>query len=301
MTAMRRTLTGAIAVAAALFFLGATPAYTDQTPRERGAKEVNCDAPCVDSFEIIDGAVTELDLGFDTATQVELEAETAAREAADDRLQSQIDVIEGIGDIADCVAGDILVFNGSAFDCVAFAPFTAIRTVFTTSTKFTGDLMAAGVGVDGLDGADSLCQDAADAGIVPEGEYVAFLSTSTVDARDRLSPNYGGYVLPDGTTMIAASKSDLLDGDALAHPINRDEFGEPVPVSQGAESVWTGSFWDGTSYDSGGTHCDEWAGDLPESGVEITGHDPFVENPFEWIWGSFWACSTTRRLYCFQR
>ena len=133
-------------------------------------------------------------------------------------------------DTAGCVPGDVVAFTGSGLECVTPGAVNSIRTVFTTSAVFTGDLATAGFGVDGLGGADNLCQQAAEAvgAVVPVGEYVAFISTSTVDAKDRLPLNGLGYVLSDGTTMIATSKNDLLRGK-IRMPIDQDEAGDIIP------------------------------------------------------------------------
>ena len=63
----------------------------------------------------------------------------------------------------------------------------SIRTVFTTSYVFNGDLATAGGGTTGLNGADKLCQLAAGSvgAIVPAGNYIALLSTSSVNAGAR--------------------------------------------------------------------------------------------------------------------
>ena len=66
------------------------------------------------------------------------------------------------------------------------------------------------------------------------GPYVAWLSTTRMDAWARLPANDQGYVLQDGTTVVATSKADLLDG-LLQSPIFMDESGDDI----GDEFVWT--------------------------------------------------------------
>ena len=160
-------------------------------------------------------------------------------------------------DTTDCVEGDIIEFNDGELECVTPAAVISRQKVFVTSASFTGDLMSEGGLVsegeevmDGLHGADILCQRAADriGSIVPEGEYVAFLSTPTVDGRDQLTPNILGYLRSDGVDLVANTKADLLDGD-IAAIIILDEAGDPIPGfcagSPGA-CAWTGSATDGT-------------------------------------------------------
>jgi len=78
----------------------------------------------------------------------------------------------------------------------------AVNFVFATSTSYPADF-------GGLAGADAICnQHAGDAGL--PGTYVAWLSTTTVDARDRLA-GARGFVRPDGLPF-----ADTVD-DALTH------------------------------------------------------------------------------------
>jgi len=66
-------------------------------------------------------------------------------------------------------------------DCngVVDDPPVCVRRVFITSTVFTSDL-------GGLEGADATCQNLADAAAL-DGTFKAWLSSSTVAAKDRIS------------------------------------------------------------------------------------------------------------------
>ncbi len=88
-----------------------------------------------------------------------------------------------------------------------------------------------------LTSSDALCQDAPEQGIVPPGTYVAWLSTGTKDAKDRLPFNPDGWVLPDGTTKIADDLADLIDGN-IQNVINQTEFGIVIGAN---EITWTGT------------------------------------------------------------
>jgi len=136
------------------------------------------------------------------------------------------------------------------------------KTVFTTSASFNGNL-------GGLAGADSLCQVAADSGIVPPGVYVAWLSTTSEDARDRaLSGSDHAYTLPDGTTIIATSEVDLLDG-VLLNPI--DQYEHCLFISS---FVWTGSTAQGTLSPGGESFdrftCGDWSMPISRSGAQAS-------------------------------
>lgn len=184
---------------------------------------------------------------------------------------------------------------GEDDDCfeVAVLRTSGMRTVFVTSGVFNGDLAAAGGGASGLQGADDICNAHATIGIVPPGPYVAWLSTTLVDARDRLPANTVGYVLADGTTVVATSKADLLDGTLLS-PIDQTETGAPPQLP----SVWTASLFDGRRNLGSGT-CLNWTSGTEE--FAALGDSRFT--------GPFWTdvetignCSAVVfRLYCFER
>lgn len=206
-------------------------------------------------------------------------------------------------DTAGCFPGDIIAFTGSVLECVPPGAVISRRTVFTTSAVFTGDLATAGIGVDGLDGADNLCQAAAAAvgAIVPAGVYVALLSTSTVDARDRLTPNGLGYVLPDGKSIIAISKADLFDGD-ISFRIDQDEEGNTI---SDPTRVWTGSLQDGTvaTFISNQSvlerTCEAWTSSTNDFEGGQAGKNSVTN--FEWLSNQANLCKSPHRLYCFQQ
>jgi hypothetical protein len=426
MTTIRITLTGAIAAVAAICFLGSTTAWAQgqgQGGRDIEATELDCENPCVDSAEIEDGAVTESDLGFDTATQAELDSHAGDPDAhhvptggaATECAFGEVFVADGTGDgtcvpleavarfgagLSECpcdivggivtdipnspvaVPGDFecqtldtvdnqtvnlftneggffmryqIARSGSAYfchdpldpptgvfteeetenilgqtqwdDCVldvlaaaslvgvscpeppsvtVFPVATSVRTVFTTANTYTGDLAFAGSGVDGLEGADNLCQDAADTAGLPAGEYVAFLSTSTVNARDRLPPNSFGYVLPDGITMIATGRADLLDG-GISHAIDQDELNNPIPPGGCLEEgcVWTSSYPDGTTrwpppIYGAVRSCDEWTSD-DGTGAYYGGVGRPVLTDSGWTDVGIVECDEPQHLYCVQQ
>lgn len=116
-------------------------------------------------------------------------------------------------------------------------------TGLTCEVFVTSDAFRQAGAVGGLAGADAFCQARADAGIgngtLPDGKCVAFLSTASTDAGDRIADV--GYGLADGTP-VAASKADLLDS-SLLHAINTDAWGVTLVIA----GVWTGSTESGTA------------------------------------------------------
>ena len=104
--------------------------------------------------------------------------------------------------------------------------------VFVTSTTHTGNL-------GGLDGADGICNTRAMLAGLP-GIYVAWLSTSTVDALSRIG-GARGFVRTDGEPF-ADQPSDLVTSNEVWNAIHLDENGNDV----GMDSVWTGTLKNGT-------------------------------------------------------
>ena len=197
-------------------------------------------------------------------------------------------------DTAGCISGDIVIINDGRLECFSR------RVVFATSKTFNGDLKTAGHGSNGLNGADKLCQEAADSdgSIVPSGEYIAWLSTSTSNARDRLAPLIDdGYVLPDRTTIIALNKSDLLDGRML-NPINQDEKGATLSNN----NVWTGTHFNGTSFTDVSTAltCNDWTAPSGFNGGKGIYGDTRLKE-MRWNEKGTLPCDNEVHIYCFQQ
>jgi hypothetical protein len=154
------------------------------------------------------------------------------------------------------------------------------NVVFVTASPVNGAL-------GGLAGADAACASEASAAGLP-GTFVAWLSTSTSDARDRLAGSRG-WIRPDN--VVAFDTADSLASFQLRAPLDRDPHGNRVSYANRA--VWTGTQSPGTR--SSNTCADwtsstaaGWAGDLS------AGQDLWTED----ISGT--ACSTLARLYCME-
>ena len=122
-------------------------------------------------------------------------------------------------------------------------PAPPANRVFVTSATTDGDL-------GGIAGADATCNGlASTAGL--GGSWVAWLSTTTLDAVDRLTPGSGPFVRAVDGTKIADDIGDLTDG-SLDVAIEDDENGTNV----GFRAVWTATAADGLY---GGTgDCNGW-------------------------------------------
>jgi hypothetical protein len=111
-----------------------------------------------------------------------------------------------------------------ANQCVAGGGFVSggpYNYVFVTSQLYVpGSLAmsAAQMGLPGpLDFADSECQRLAMAGHLP-GHYIAWLSTTSIDARSRLG-SARGWIRPDGRPFADSLTTLLIDGRVLYPPI----------------------------------------------------------------------------------
>ncbi len=163
----------------------------------------------------------------------------------------------------------------------------------------------AGGDLGGLEGADATCQALADA--VGEGArtWQAYLSTSTVDARDRIGegPWYnfdGDMVAVDVVTLHAEG---LSNGDPQ-HML--DENGNVAPVNE--HDILTGSQEDGTYLADAA--CNDWTSSDGSDQARV-GHSDIPMNPmFSPSWnsahtvngcgpGNLQSTGGAGRLYCF--
>jgi hypothetical protein len=154
-------------------------------------------------------------------------------------------------------------------------------TVFVTSTTTQGNF-------GGLAGGDTICRQRAnaDGAVVPAGVYRAWLSTSTVDAKDRVLD--APYVLPNGAS-VAVNLLALTDR-GIDNAINVTEFGVSFTVEQ---RVWTGTEPSGLM----STTCNSWI-DQSEFVFGVVGASD--RSDFQWTDRLLLQCNNVYHLYCFQ-
>ncbi len=152
------------------------------------------------------------------------------------------------------------------------------RFVFATTATTQGNL-------SGLAGADFLCnQSASVAGL--GGTWVAWLSTTTVDALSRLTAA-GPWYLVTGTLV---SDKAGLQADNLAHSIDRTELGMLPPDD---ERAWTGTR-NGAYFN---VSCQNWT----SSTTATSGNAGSTK-----LMGAGWTatgapnCGTALHVYCFE-
>ena len=170
-------------------------------------------------------------------------------------------------------------------------PAAAQQTrVFVTSSLHTGEL-------DGLGGADTICQ-ALGATVDPGATWIALLSTSTVDARDRITTT-GPFVRVGSPGFIIANDvADLFDG-TLDLAVRCIENG--ICLVFGGDEVWTGSLPGGTLLPAQDA-CDDWT-----SATATVPHPNHFgtyglkdESGGAWIAEGGRNCDLPARLYCFE-
>lgn len=146
---------------------------------------------------------------------------------------------------------------------------------FVTSTDQNGNL-------GGLEGADRLCNDLADAAGLP-GTYVAFLSDETVSALDRLV-GANGWIRTD-RRPFARNLDDLINWNPrLQFPLNLDENG----VERAHDAlVFIGQ-------DTENANCSNWTSEVGQVRAGTVGR-----NSSEWRSGKLSHCSSERPIYCF--
>jgi hypothetical protein len=161
------------------------------------------------------------------------------------------------------------------------------KRVFVTKGVFSGDLKTEGAGATGLEGADNLCNDAASAANLT-GTYKAWLSTSTVNAIDRMA-DVGPWHLVTGTKVFD-SKAALASNPLVA--INVDEDGVTVSGFQ-VERPWTGTLANGTKDTD---TCGNWES---TSGSGMCGLA--TSTSATWTVNQSLPCSVDYSLYCFEQ
>jgi hypothetical protein len=168
------------------------------------------------------------------------------------------------------------------------------KRVFVTSACYLGSL-------EGVGGADAKCQSLADAAGLA-GTFTAWLADAHDGPAVRLPHASVPYVLVD-TSVIARDWSDLVDGEIWT-PVGLDETGSAAANSGDCGvSVWTNTSTLGTPAISDALEfaCYEWTLSL-FSRWGLLGNA--AETDARWTDGGALAlqrCSSTARLYCFER
>ncbi|MBT3583228.1 hypothetical protein HN777_02625 [Candidatus Woesearchaeota archaeon] len=140
----------------------------------------------------------------------------------------------------------------------------------------------------GLAAADKVCQTEADldGASVPNGKYVALISTSELNAIDRLFEGKFYTNNADGRELIAESIADLFDG-SIANNIKYGSWGQLVGNDFRA---WTGTDSDGLKLN---WNCGDWT-DKSEIGY----YGDFMNKDGTWLNNDMDSCGYGGRIYC---
>ncbi len=149
----------------------------------------------------------------------------------------------------EAVCGNGIVEPGE--DCDDASTFCNAACIKSRIVFVTSDPPLQAGAIDGLIGADYECRHRAAVMNFSNAEgYRAWISTSTVDARDRVEHHTGRYVLVNG--LIVAENWDEFASEVHQNPINVTEQSQTLVVD-----VWTGTRPDGTRVPAQG-HCQDW-------------------------------------------
>ncbi|MBP7243285.1 hypothetical protein [Amaricoccus sp.] len=153
-----------------------------------------------------------------------------------------------------------------------------------------------GANLGGLAGADAHCAALAEAAGVTGKVWAAYLSTSAVDARDRIGT--GPWVNARGETIADDVASLHGEGNNLTKETALDEKGEVI-AGRGDDpnrhDVLTGSLADGTRAPE---TCQDWTSSGPE-GAAIVGHHDRA-GPETLPTGTSWNAAHATRGGCGQ-
>jgi hypothetical protein len=190
---------------------------------------------------------------------------------------------------------------------LAVAPDMAqpIISFFITSRTGSGNL-------GGLTGADATCQALATAVGAGGKTWAAYLSTSTVNAKDRIGT--GPWYNAKGV-KVADSVADLHSANSAINKANGlDEKGQAVPGAAdnpNQHDILTGSLMDGTV--NGTANCANWTSDVTAGVTAAVGHFDRTgggTNPTSWNFAHIVSgCTATNliamggagRFYCFAK
>lgn len=163
------------------------------------------------------------------------------------------------------------------------------KIVFVTSVSGTGDLHGwpQSDGESGLLAGDSICNLIAHDDAHLEGTFVAWLSSSTTDAKDRITSD-GPWVRMDGV-VVAENKAQLISG-TLNAPINQDEFENYLDTSE----VWTGTYENGVKIVD---TCNDWT-DGSDTLNSWGGRNTAINDA--WTQAAFSSCDQIKHIYCFE-
>ncbi|HEX2613007.1 MAG TPA: hypothetical protein VHO02_05405 [Fibrobacteria bacterium] len=162
-------------------------------------------------------------------------------------------------------------------------PIVGAKRIFASAQQVTGNLK-------GLSGADSLCGAWAQAAALG-GSWKAFLSTSGVNAKDRIN-DVGPWYNVNQTTLLFNNKTGFTVG---AQSAIRTEYG-----GSASGNAWTGTKANGTA---DMVNCSNWTQGGGSAYASVGSPSITLDDGPGWMakGGNAPACSTPARVYCIEQ
>ena len=113
---------------------------------------------------------------------------------------------------------------------------SARKRAFVTSSSWTGNLVSAGKGADGLASADKLCSQAATAAELG-GKWKAVLGTSVSGADERITESKGGWYNVTRSALLYSNKANLST-TVRDYSQLTDENGTGTYSGSGSQYTW---------------------------------------------------------------
>ena len=148
-----------------------------------------------------------------------------------------------------------------------------------------------------MSGADAICQSEANS-YGMNGTYKAWLSDSTTNAKDRITPAPYKYTLVD-ETVVANNFGHLIDPTpTLISPINKSPIGN---VTSSSTNIWTNTTSSGTvkNNTAAGT-CQNWTSASASYTGNVGGYN-LGTKPAWTDSSTTQTCDQARSLYCIQQ
>ncbi len=168
----------------------------------------------------------------------------------------------------------------SGFDATANS--NPYNLIFVTSTQIRAGELGS------IDAADALCNARAQSAQLP-GIYKAWLSTSTVNAKDRFA-GARGWVRMDGKPVFDQIAD--VTNNVLFYPVVFDELGVSY-ASSNAEYAVTGTLESGVV--SVNKNCSDWTN---MSGASVAQAGELTQTVMRWTNSTQVACNAPARIYC---
>lgn len=191
-----------------------------------------------------------------------------------------------------CDDGNIIKFDGCSDTCQIEC------LVFVTNGIYDGAFGADPVAA--LTAADAKCQTSATMASL-FGDYKAWLSNDTINAKDRAA-GCVGPVIRSGDGMVIASDWSKFSTGAHNNPIEKNELGVPPTnpddpqMSSPTTFVWTGTKLDGTAAVA---TCSNWTSNAGQ-GVETGRSGDYTKSDVSWTSAIAPDCNSLLHLYCVQ-